>query len=191
MKNPIPEFDNDPILHTLQQNWESAVSTGLRRLSDDDLLRLLSEVSAHTEDTDELIDEAFADAPNWDDRTPAELDAIAWQFEQQITAGGTSSSATPVRAPLRRRTRSSPAQLSFEELESRFSPSPFTVIAHGRAAFAPTSAARWAIADERVPAVASESVSPAPRAWGGEAVNHLLFDFDAEALGHMALAQVA
>jgi hypothetical protein len=188
MKNA--NLEHDIVFHTLQQAWEGAVSIGLRSLADDDLLRLLTEVDRHTDDADDVIDEAFADAPDWDDMTPAELDAVACRLER-LAAGGTSSAATPVVAPLRKRQKSAPSGLRFEELESRFSPSTFTVISHGRACLAPVSSARWNVAEHRTAPPAWQAEATAPAMAQPDDVDHVLFDFDSEALGHMALAQVA
>jgi hypothetical protein len=189
MRNAKRDTQDDLILNTLHQNWEGAVSMGLRGLSDDDLLRLLSEVNSHVDDADDRSDQVFCEVPDWDERTPAELEMIARQFELQI-GGGTSSSAAPVRAPLRRRQAPSPASLKFEELESRFSPTSLTIIAHGRTAFVPASQARWGLAEVRVAAPAWQTPQTLAAAQSS-AHDHFAMDFDSEALGHMALAQVA
>jgi hypothetical protein len=184
MMNPKHETDKDLIFHTLHQNWECAVSFGLRDLTDDDLLRLLSEVDSQSSDADDAVDEAFAEAPDWDDKSDSELEAIACQFERQL-AGGTSSSATPIRTPLRRRQPSGPSRLSFEELESRFTPSTLTVVARGCAVYAPALSARWEVAEERPASATWEISAPATVAFHGDALS------DPVALSDLALAQVA
>lgn len=190
MKNSKREMHDDLVLDTLHQNWESAVSMGLRRLSDDELLRLLSEVNAHVDDADDTLDNVFAEAPDWDDRTATELEVIAGQFDLRI-GSGTSSSAAPVRAPLRRRHATSPVPLTFEELESRYSPTTFTVMSHGRAEFAPSNPGRWVMAEARVAAHAWYTPATPSAVVHDGVLDHLSMDFDAEALSHMALAQVA
>jgi hypothetical protein len=192
MLNEKREPGDDVIFQPLSQAWECAAEYGLRRLSDDDLLRLLSAVDAHLQDSGDAADACFAEAPDWDDKSPAELEAIAYQYEHQLS-DGTSSGAIPVRAPLRRRHRVDPARLSFEELESRFSPGTVTLLGQGGVAYVSACSARWLIADER-PMPSSWNPAPATVQVHGDVVDHALVDFHADmpdpvALGHLALAQ--
>jgi hypothetical protein len=194
--DPIRQSSTD-FTHPLGHAWEGAVKANLRDLTDADLLRLLAEIDRQEDDTGSACDPVFTAAPDWDALTEEDLDLVAGGFEAEIAAraalGGTCSEAVPVKAPLRRRHRPAPARLSFEELESRYSPSALTLGAAGRAAVLPCPCARWQATDVR-PAAAWQAAAPA--AVAGGVPDHVWLQFDtvvsdATALSDVALAQVA
>jgi hypothetical protein len=197
--NPKRHNSKDPFFYPLGQAWEGAVADGLRRVSDDELLRLLAEVEARVDGPDDRCDTDFAEIPDWDDMTALELEAIAVGFEQQIPGFDptrdlmeeTCSSAVPVKAPVRQRHRPAPARLSFEELESRYAPSALTVMTYGRVAYLPSWSSRWTVADDHPAAASWLATTSAPVAVQGEVLDHVLLDFDAVDLGDLTLAQVA
>src|SRR5262249_14464628 len=90
--NSKRHYLTEAILNRLRATWTDAVAAGLRGASEVELLWLLDEIEAQlgqrtvawsspTAPPDE-----WDDIPDWDDKTPEELDAIARDLEDQLGA---------------------------------------------------------------------------------------------------------
>jgi hypothetical protein len=139
MTNPNYQSSTN-IVAAFGQAWEGAVAAGLSRLTDDELLRMLREMDQSEID---VVGDA-GDAPDWDSLTDDQLSALCAHYEARIPDYPLDEVIPhgPSRRAARPRNRSS--GLSFEELESRYSPSAIALSGPSRVAAPHFTAGRWA-----------------------------------------------
>jgi hypothetical protein len=135
----------DAILHLLGTAWEKEIAVTLDHASDGDLLHVLGRIDAQLRELREstvaeseaaLADlfDALDDVPDWDDKTPEELAALAEELEtpaayrEELSFQANRHEAPKLRRDLsggaRKRTKVSlPVHLNCEELEPRLPPS--------------------------------------------------------------------
>lgn len=131
------------VLRPLRATWEANVSAGLRQATDVELLWMLDEIEAQLgerhpacETVRTSYEELPEEIPDWDDKSPEELEAIIRELEEELAvADAPREAAAPVQKPHARRGGRVPhtaevqaARLRCEELEPRYPPTAVVMV---------------------------------------------------------------